>query len=229
MIVIGIDCATQQKNIGLAYGSVTTSGKAVIKDIKLGSRNVPATETIEKWLQKEQLVLLALDAPLGWPTALGQKLSTHYAGMPLEAKPEHLFSRQTDRKVESVIGKRPLEVGANLIARTAHSALGLLESLREKTGLLIPLAWEIGEVRQTCAIEVYPAATLAALGIKATNYKDKDADDKRLELIGKLGEYLEIANQQRVLLKDSADAIDAVICVLAAHDFLLGKCFPPDV
>ena len=185
MIVIGIDCATEQKRTGLAYGSVI-GGEAVIKDIRLGSGNMPAVETIESWLQWGQPVLLALDAPLGWPISLGQELGKHSAGMPLKAKPEHLFSRQTDRKVKSTIGKRPLEVGANLIARTAHSALGLLGSLRERTGLLIPLAWEPGEIRQTCAIEVYPAATLAALGIKATGYKKKDAQDKRLELVKKL-------------------------------------------
>jgi hypothetical protein len=53
------------------------------------------------------------------------------------------------------------EVGANLIARTAHAALKLLDDLIQVTELAIPLAWEQGRVRETCAIEVYPSRFLA--------------------------------------------------------------------
>lgn len=226
MIIIGVDCATEQKKIGLACSSVI-KGKMIIAEVAVGSRIMPAAEMIQKWLQKGQPALLALDAPLGWPIALGQELCGHFAGMPLEPAPDYFFSRETDRSVQNRIGKRPLEVGANLIARTAHSALKLLQDLRMKTGLQIPLAWDTGEIRQTCAIEVYPAATLVALGIKPGDYKKKDAQDKRAELMNQLQKHLQIPSSQRKLLEESDDAIDAVICVLSGYDFMLGKCQSP--
>jgi len=226
IIIIGVDCATEQKKIGLACSSIS-KGKMIIAEVAVGSRIMPAAEMIQKWLQKDQPALLALDAPLGWPTALGQELCGHFAGMPLESTPDYFFSRETDRSIQDRIGKRPLEVGANLIARTAHSALNLLQDLRKKTGLSIPLAWDIGDIRQTCAIEVYPAATLAMLEIKAGDYKKKDAQDRRLELIDNLQKHVQIPISQRRLLKESSDAIDAVVCALGGYDFILGKCQLP--
>jgi hypothetical protein len=70
-----------------------------------------------------------------------------------------MFRRMTDDEIHRRLRKRPLEVGANLIARTAHSALKLLGEIRERTGLAIPLAWAPVEALPYRAIEVYPAAT----------------------------------------------------------------------
>lgn len=227
MVIIGIDCATKQEKIGLAYGSVDNR-KLIVTDVAVGSRDIPAVEIIQRWLQRGQPALLAFDAPLGWPTALGQGLRNHSAGMPVRAEADCLFSRETDRNVKDRIGKRPLEVGANLIARTAHAALGLLQDLRDKTGLAIPLAWDMGEIRETCAIEVYPAATLVVLRIKAGDYRKKDASIRRFELIDELEKHLGVVIPQRKMLEENSDAVDAVICVLAGYDFILGNCLPPD-
>lgn len=224
MIIIGIDYATDVRKTGLALGSFQNNIIA-IEDVKLGSKNEPPVEIILGWLHRSQLALLALDAPLGWPSALGQALSKHSAGRPVEAKAEYLFSRLTDHMVEENIGKRPLEVGANLIARTAYSALELLQELREKTGLEIPLAWQPGGIRGTSAIEVYPAATLTARNIRATSYKDKGAGKDRVEILKQLDLYVE-KQESRRKLEESPDALDAVICVVAASDFLLERCIP---
>ncbi len=84
---------------------------------------------------------LALDAPLGWPAVLGETLGPHIAGESLDGTPNELFRRQTDHFIKAVIGRQPLDVGADRIARTAHAALGLLEQLRQLTGQPVPLAW----------------------------------------------------------------------------------------
>jgi len=225
MIVIGVDCATNENKMGLALGSVDNK-KTTILRVSVGGENEPVVDLIERWLLEGQPALLALDSPLGWPRKLAQELLDHSAGMPLKVSPDHLFSRLTDHIVKETIAKRPLEVGADRIARTAHSALKLLQSLREKTGLAIPLAWERDDVRETCAIEVYPAATLAARRISVQGYKKPKARDERLKLIELISNHLEIATL-REQLESSSDAIDAVVCVLAASDFLLGKCLQP--
>lgn len=111
-------------------------------------------------------VLLALDAPLGWPEELGRSLLQHRAGDPIESEPNRLFKRKTDAEIFRRLHKRPLEVGANLIARTAHAALGLLNNVRRLTGHDIPLAWDPTNLGRIAAIEVYPAATLLARGFK---------------------------------------------------------------
>lgn len=106
--------------------------------------------------------LIALDAPLGWPKGLGRQLQNHLAGAVVTSEPNEIFRRETDRFIERAYQKRPLEVGANLIARTAHSALKLLGDIRAASDREIPLTWTPRTIVGTVAIEVYPAATLIA-------------------------------------------------------------------
>jgi predicted RNase H-like nuclease len=214
MNLIGIDCATKQSNIGLALASFQ-DGKATVRDAKVGSETKSALAIIKDWLAEGRRALLALDAPLGWPTELGRNLHAHKAGEWIDVDRDRLFSRYTDREVERRLNKRPLEVGANLIARTAHAALQLLGQLRQETKLAIPLAWDCTNITETCAIEVYPRATLEAMGIK---YK------WRLSAIRKVGCLaMEVAEKNLA----SEHGIDAVVCVLAAVDFLTGRCPAP--
>lgn len=214
MNIIGIDCATKQHNIGLALASFQ-DGKAMVRDVKVGSEINPALAIAKDWLAEAQPTLISLDAPLGWPTALGRNLQAHKAGERIDINPDILFSRYTDREVRRRLNKRPLEVGANLIARTAHAALQLLGQLREETGLAIPLAWNPDDVTETCAIEVYPRATLKVMGIKY---------EQRLTAIREI-ECLTVDVVADAL--SSEHGLDAVVCVLAGVDFLTGNCSEP--
>lgn len=228
MIIIGVDCAVDDKNVGLAKGSIYNS-KLVIDEVATGGGNRSVKDQIIRWLPEEQPVLLALDAPLGWPASLPAELSTHFAGERLSATPNEMFSRMTDRVVHNTIGKKPLDVGADRIARTAHAALALLQNLRERTGQRIPMAWDPDEATRVQAIEVYPAATLASLKINAHGYKKTEGNAGRRELLKKLengiGEMvIEVPHDQII---KSPHMLDAIICVLAAYDFLTGKCFSP--
>jgi len=223
VLVVGIDCATKESNIGLALGSVQDDRVLVMK-IAAGESKVSA-ETIVDWLSYGQPALLALDSPLGWPEKLGSQLIGHVAGRSLFSDPDVLFSRETDRVVREALHKKPLEVGANYIARTAHSALRLLDDLRQKTGLRIPLAWEMGIVKETCAIEVYPAGTLKARNIEAVKKDDELASKRRTELLKQLQIDIDLEKGGKIII-DNADAFDAVMCILAGSDFLLGRCIP---
>jgi len=230
--IIGIDCATREEKRGLAYG-LLQDGRLTITDVASCNSENPSQPIILSWLNRNRLTLLALDAPLGWPVTMSEKLPLHKAGNPLGLEDSNrMFLRETDFVIWKEFNKKPLEVGASLIARTAASALELLENLRKSQNLDIPLAWEMGDISETSAVEVYPAATLAARGIALAGYrKGKSGETSRLQIIENLNRSydIDIPNSQIAQAANSPDNLDAVVCVLAGVDFLRGKCIPiPD-
>ena len=221
--IIGVDCATDPKNVGLARG-VWGEGKLQITDVTNGQFHEPE-ETVDKWIAHAEKCLLALDAPLGWPQDFGHTLKDHEAGMPLQNEANQFFRRETDRFVQRTIGKVPLDVGADRIARTALSALQFLGALSEKIGVTIPLAWDI-DFTGIAAIEVYPAGTLKASQVQSSAYKRPDQLEAREQILTWLASEAKLTKDLSLALED-ADALDAMLCVLAGVDFLAGKAYPP--
>ena len=194
---------------------------------ELWLRALQVIETTMSWLIHDDVpTLLAIDAPLGWPAALSVGLAKHLAGEEITTEPNSMFRRYTDRFIQERIGKTPLDVGADRIARTAHSALSLLGALRRRLNYNIPLAWSQDDCRRISAIEVYPAATLRAHSINTKGYKkrsnlaERDAMIERLHSLASFPEHIEV-------LRDSVDALDAVVCLVAGADFLQGLAMPP--
>lgn len=231
MIVIGIDCATDPKKTGIALGEWDGGGMDV-RVAELGETREGVARRVAAWLPETGPALLALDAPLGWPSALGPALATHRAGEPLdgdaaEADPHRLFRRDTDHFVRERVGLQPLDVGADRIARTARAALQLLADVRERAGRAIPLAWD-PRLRERAAIEVYPAATLKVHGLRARGYKAAGQEAERREIAEGLRERsVEIAESIAARLVAHPDALDAVVCLLAGADFLAGRALAP--
>lgn len=213
--LLGIDCATKPNKTGLALGELR-GGVAHVLQYTTGTKDRTPADIAVSWLNNQEEVLIALDAPLGWPRKLGISLSSHRAGVPVQAEANQLFRRMTDVKIKERLKKQPLEVGANLIARTAVAALLLLDEIRRVTGRPIPLAWAPKETEPWRAIEVYPAATRIAHG----------AQDKGGSLEG-LDKVLDCSAVSHDLL-NSKDSVDAAVCVLAAADFLSKLAIPPD-
>lgn len=212
-VLLGIDCATKPANVGLALGELH-DGVVRITKCRTASWTEPPAGIAADWLSTCDRALLALDAPLGWARALGASLAGHTAGALMNAKSDELFKRATDVDIRQRLGKRPLEVGAALISRTAVAALELLEAIRQLTGQTIPLAWAPDEAAPYRAIEVYPAATRLAHG----------APDSGGSLKG-LERCLDVPSVDSETLP--ADAVDAAVCALAAGDFLLGHAIAP--
>ncbi len=224
--IIGIDAATQPKKIGLARGHLE-HGDLIITDVVLGSEVESVVETTASWTG-DSSTLLAIDAPLGWPAPLGRGLHGHRAGQVLDGEGHDLFRRVTDRFVHQRLGKLPLEVGADRIARTAHAALRLLGEVRSRAGLEIPLAWS-PDVAGVAAVEVYPAATLLSRRATATGYKGdgESARDYRQTILSALRSDWTLQVDPD-LLAGSDDRLDAAVCVLAGADFLRGQSVAPD-
>jgi predicted RNase H-like nuclease len=218
-VIIGIDCATDPRKVGLARG-VSDSTGLTVTDVTSGGPGM--VDMIAEWIGDAE-ALIALDAPLGWPCTLGVALAEHQAGAPLA--PAAHFNRESDRLVHRIVGKKPLDVGSDRIARTARAALILLDQLRDRLGCAIPLAWTPND-RGVVAIEVYPAATLHAHGLPSHAYKKKEQITQRdliLSGVRRLARIQDASVQVR-----SADELDAIVCTIGAHDFCQGSVLHPD-
>lgn len=229
--IIGIDCAAQAKHIGLALGRHEGAHTRII-DVAARQGEAALLARLEAWIRAAPEVLLAIDAPLGWPAALGEQLAGHRAGEALAASAHDLFRRQTDAFIASTLKKQPLDVGANLIARAAHTALRLLEALRQRLDRPIPLAWAWPAAEAVSAIEVYPGAALTALGLKGVRYKGQRAGqgealiEGRRRIVDCLEGQLQLGDVRPELIA-SDHVLDAALCVLAGEDFVLGRAMPP--
>lgn len=224
--VMGIDCATDVKSTGLSLG-LYHNYKMELKETRLGTKNSSVEEIIYSWITPEEKVLLAIDSPLGWPANLGQALYYHNAGQVIDMDSNDLFRRVTDKFIKASLGKQPLDVGADRIARTAHSALKIIRGLSLLTGKPIELAWDNVNLKDISAIEVYPAATLGCYGIQSTGYKEKNQQSIRKEIIAALSEQIIIPNNVDIL-EQNADALDSAVCLLAAKDFIEGNVYYPE-
>jgi hypothetical protein len=225
--IAGIDCATDPSRIGLALGLLDESGLHLVQAVPC-DRKTNVVALLAAWIRAHSPLLLAMDAPLGWPKAMAERLPVHRAGQPLGATPDQLFARASDRWIAEKVKKRPLEIGANLIARTAHAALELLHSLRTKTGEQLPLLWQQGPPAHSGVIEVYPAATLrTCIGSKPARHSRKGDSDSRRHLAKLLERQCGWREYQEAIV-GSAHLLDAAICVLAGGDFVEKRCWPPE-
>ena len=221
--IIGIDCATQPRAVGLALGFWDGEVSRVDR-VEIGGSGLAGR--VAELIGADGRCLIAIDAPLGWPTALGRGLAGHVAGAPLPATSAELFRRATDRFIKARVGKQPLDVGADRIARTAHAALTLIDAVRKATREAIPLAWGPAMRERVEVIEVYPAATLRARGVRDGGYKRPEQDAERREILTALSGEMRLCDDR--LMQANADALDATLCVLAARDFLTGEAMQPE-
>lgn len=222
--VLAVDCATKPKRVGLAAGWWESPGHPlVIEEVVRGD----VVDDMAQWLAErcEGSVVLGLDAPLGWPAPMVSLLTDHVAGAPLPGDSNEIFRRFTDRFVHREIGKLPLDVGADRIARTAHSALELLQAVRSATGRALPVPTSAlpGE---DAAIETYPGGTLVAGPWDAKGYKGRNGAEIRDRLLTELSEVITFELDTDPLVKED-DLFDAAIAALGVADFLSGRCFEP--
>ena len=231
--IIGVDVATQPKSVGLAHCAYRDS-RLQVETILVEPTWEAIDARIGSWLRAPASgvpTLLALDAPLGWPSTLSEALQSHRAGESLPPGANELFRRRTDDAVAAALGKRPLDVGADRIARTAHAALRLLARLRRTHELEIPLAWDPGPPSTTSAIEVYPAGTLVSRSLRSSGYKGPapKAAAARDRIIDGLTTELAFSSESASLMQSSDHLLDAVLCCVAAHDFANGRVIEPDI
>lgn len=235
-IFIGYDCAVQDKNSGLARGEIRRGSLTLTEALPGDAVPAAATErlvrTIADWISAARSggrrVVLAVDAPLGWPEPMGRALAGHFAGARLDYPANDLFRRETDRVVRSLYGRQTLDVGADRIARTALRALEVLEQVRQFTGLDVPVAVEdralSPEFDAGCvAIEAYPAGWLAATHRLVRGYR-ADAAVRRTLFDGIWEGHAEVTRDE---VCENPHVFDASVCVQIARDFVHHRCVSP--
>jgi hypothetical protein len=229
--IIGIDCAVDEKNIGVAIGDYE-DGACKLIDIpdrnSHGKISDLVCHSIKNAGKNTDRFLLALDAPLGWPVDLGHELHNHMAGGTISSSADSLFRRKTDLFVKLKINKQPLDVGADRIARTAKAALDLINDIRKMTGLTIPLVWNSSFKEFAGIIEVYPAGTLVSHGFHNSNYKKKDQIKNREEIFKELATRMSFNTIDMSEALHDANVLDAIVCVLSGYDFLNNEAYAPD-
>lgn len=230
MHLAGLDCATQPRKTGLALASLA-GGRLTVYEARVAASREDTARRLAAWLGGSPAAVLALDAPLGWPAPMAEALSDHAAGRPLAPSPDAMFHRRTDRAVWEATGKKPLEVGAGWLARTAHAALASLGDVRQR--LAVEMGWTPGAVSGRQALEVYPAATLLSRGLSTAGYKRDDATDRRAEIVDALTApdadprlVLDISVREACIETDHV--LDAVLCCLAAADYARGDVLTPE-
>lgn len=238
IFLIGVDCAAKPENMGLAWAEFDGKSGRLL-DVKKGSKRLNPVSQLCEWISEDSPTLIALDAPLGWPEGFGNKLARHQAGLPIKRTClETFFNRETDRIVHKCVnkckGNKPFEVGADKIARASFVALEILGKVRQNQkskGQDISIAWT-PEIQDVQAIEVYPAATLKMYGYLHESYKKNSDKEKqnREKILDSLSEHFPSGIKQchRDCMIKKADALDAVVCILAAIDFLKGEARGPE-
>jgi hypothetical protein len=225
VLLIGLDAASDFSKFGYAIGHYE-HGRVRIKQAglvdTLGERNALVSIVVPE-LRAATKALIAIDAPLGWPASLAAELSNHQAGEAFASDKNSMFRRATDSYVKVLTKKNPLEVGADKIARAAHSALAALKCLRAESGLAIPLVWD-KNFAGMAAIEVYPAGTLKARGLPDFKYKKPEQLNVRLDIANRLANEIDGLT---TYVDGSADVFDACLCLIAAKDFIDGLTEPP--
>jgi len=231
ILLVGIDCATLAENTGFAVGSLDPAdpSRVRIHDARCCARGEELAPLALAAIG-ERPALIGLDAPLGWPAPLGETLSWHQAGAPFGSpllSDDRMFSRATDLDIRTRFGKRPLEVGADRIARTARAALRVLGELEQRRNKAVALGWKPGPPEGVQALEVYPAATLAAYRVASKGYRQLPAARKKV--LRALASQLILPKDLDRTLAANPHALDAVLCVLAAADYLRGLAAPPTI
>jgi len=224
--VIGIDCATDPKKIGISFGYYRNC-EMIITNTIVSKDFATMYRYLFDYINKNDIILIAMDAPLGWPTSMGHALYNHNAGDPIQIESNSMFRRETDRFIKRKIGKQSLDVGADRIARTAHSALSIIEEIRKHTNRDVTMIWDPTNIQDVNLIEVYPAATLDCYNIVSTGYKESNKSDLRKVIIESLSNHIIIETDKNLILHN-ADALDSVICLLAAKDFIMGNVLYPE-
>lgn len=226
MLLVGLDVATKPEKFGVAVGKWHAgSGRLSVARAGLLCDQNDWISSIGNDLRGGLPALVAVDAPLGWPGDMGAALRAHRAGEVIGVRPDAMFRRRTDEAVRRLTGRRTLDVGADRIARTAHTALGYINRLRRETGLALSLAWRSTDILEPSVIEVYPAGTLRARGLPCQGYKGTEGAVVRAEIAAGLAS---VCPELREHVARSDHVFDACLCLLAAADFVEGSAVGPE-
>lgn len=240
MRVAGVDLAAEAAGTALAVlrvepgerrpsdsstrGASHAGGASVVlEQLRLGADD----ETLLAETRSAELI--GIDCAFGWPVDFVDFVARQAGGARLTSDDtgdlawrRRLAHRETDRVVTERTGARPLSVATDRLGMTALRCAVLLDRLAGD-GRVVERSGE----HPSAVVEVYPAMALRVWGLRRPGYKV--SADARAALIADLrraAPWLELGEHE-ALMRDSADALDAVLAALVALAHRLGCSVPP--
>lgn len=221
--IIGWDCAVDFQNMGLCHARYHDQ-KCELKTIYTPQSQIEWQENLKEVIHSGGKTLICMDIPLGWPKNFRSILSNHLPGQPLPADPDFFFRRETDLYIKKKLGKTPLDIAADRIARATQKSLVLLNELRQHLKITIPLAWENSFQEDVLVIETYPAAVLRYYQLEFRKLKDQPL--QQIKILESLKHRVTISKKLVNEIK-SHHIFDSILCVVAGTDFCEGLCDEP--
>lgn len=236
VLTLGIDLASQARDTGVC--AIRWTG-ATAEIVLLAVGTADGAPFDDAWLAETAVGLrelpradkVGVDAPFGWPAPFTAAVAaTDPADWPLALGADRapLVRRETDRHVRRRTGKLPLSVSTDRIAYPAMRCAALLAWWSAHLGA------PVGRAGDGLACETYPDAVLRTLlGMgrgRALSYKgaSEAARARRLDLLDALAaQGLALGAEQRATCAASDDALDALLCAIAARAAAVGLTEPP--
>lgn len=205
------------KNHGLCFATYTNGQFAYEEPVLRSLAEVINTIVTRDYGQTN--VLLAIDAPFGFPDAFITFIGNH--GMQLNH--DNVRFRQTELFVRRLLSIRPLSASLDYFTNNTLAALSAIHNLNQHHNFIrIPTATPTPA--QRVIIEVFPKATIkSALGNQANNNIPK---------VARYGNYLNHLGWGNLAWAvadlagtPSYDRIDALICCITGAEFLQTHCY----
>jgi predicted nuclease with RNAse H fold len=214
VLVLGVDLASRAERTAACLIE-WSAGRGRVRALRQ-----PADDEVIHALA-EGATRVAIDAPLGWPTAFVDAVMGHGRGDDWSsAMVRSLRFRDTDAHVYEQVGWWPLSVSTDLIGIVAFRAARLLT-------LLEPGVARDGSGR---ILEVYPAAAMARWDLPHRGYKGAAGTGIRTVIVDGLDRVadVELAAHRPALIA-SDDLVDALVAALVGVAAELGRVDPiPD-
>ncbi len=228
MRVAGVDLAAEAAGTAVAVLRVehaaAEGATAALESLRLGADDESLLAATR------DAGLIGIDCALGWPVdfvdfvgrqASGERLADSDTGD--LAWRRRLAFRETDRVVTERTGARPLSVATDRLGMTALRCAVLLDRLAGD-GRVVDRSGQ----HPSAVVEVYPAMALRVWGLARPGYKlTPDARTALIDDLGRAAPWLELGDH-RTLMRESADALDAVLAALVALAHARGASIPPE-
>ncbi len=215
MRTLGIDLAAQAKGTFLCELEWRRDDSVAITELRENEAHA-ADDDLRAQIRKPGVSIVGVDVPFGWPDAFVALMS---GGCEVrswqERDSERLRLRATDLACrEAPLSLTPMSVTMDRIAAPAMRWRLLSRAL---------------EPASPPRVEVYPAAALKSWDLPHQSYKRPEQVDARITILNALTRALALrpSHAQEALLRDRADALDALIAALVARAVALDRTTKP--
>lgn len=216
MRTLGIDLAAQAEGTFLCELEWRRDGKVHLLDLRQNEKHA-ADEDLRAAITRPGITKVGVDVPFGWPDAFVALMRGDDCDVRAwqERGSERLRLRATDLACrEAPLSMTPMSVTMDRIAAPAMRWRLLSR--------LLPTS------SPEC-FEVYPAAALKQWDLPYQSYKRPEQGAARAAILSAIVRPLELApsGAQTALLRDRADALDALVAAIVTRAVALGRTTPP--